>query len=769
MVVLCPELGSSLELFANKKRSKRASISMSEKSDVDAVSQDAIPSLSDSRRSSRSEHAQDPENSSRLNKAISHACEKCRQRRSKCDGQKPCERCKMRGTHCIYKARLRQTKAQLKAEIAALRQRQRVLDQLFSDLIRPERREELIAYIRDSKFLEDGFELDNLGRRLSRSGTDMAESASTFSRKSVPSTCGTHPQTRARVGSPERIADEHRLNQCNIGKDETQLWILKPSCKLLQSTLRSDFDTESTPQPKARTRPENPNFRQILEWQQGIYETGQLLTELDLDSAMTWTDITSDTEFIRHLLALYFCWEYPNFTPISKEHFLRDFQDTRQQYCSPMLVNALLALGCHLSDRPLAAADNNSIGNTFLNESRRILFSTPDHHQVTTIQSLVIMSLREARCGRFLESKYYAEHAMQLAIEMGLHNVREEDCALEPDVRTKTFWGTFTLNHAWAMVKGELPHCLPALHRPPMPVISTDFETSSWAPYADGDVYFEPHKQLSNVRSLYQYFCKLNETVHESLHLLYSPAQSLTAANLLQNYHLYLDWYDQMPEVMRLGHNSTPAAIFIHLYYHLSVLLLFRPFLRVRLLGSGILPLEICFQAADAMQRLVGSYSKLYTLRRTPAFMPFFSFASATICLATSTMVMELDHGKVSVSPTPDVNESLRLSIAHLEEMAPYHSFAEQAPHILRYLSRRWSLEVDVKARKGPLLNARLNIMLEHTLGGTGLEDAIGTEGTGTKVHSFGGIGNFSALLGLQQESVLRDGFDLAGAGFSLL
>ncbi|PQK09676.1 hypothetical protein BB8028_0002g00010 [Beauveria bassiana] len=348
---------------------------MSEKSDVDAVSQDAIPSLSGSRRSSRSEHAQDPENSSRLNKAISHACEKCRQRRSKCDGQKPCERCKMRGTHCIYKARLRQTTAQLKAEIAALRQRQRVLDQLFSDLIRPERREELIAYIRDSKFLEDGFELDNLGRRLSRSGTDMAESASTFSRKSVPSTCGTHPQTRARVGSPERIADEHRLNQCNIGKDETQLWIPKPSCKLLQSTY-------STPQPKARTRPEDPNFRQILEWQQGIYETGQLLTELDLDSAMTWTDITSDTEFIRHLLALYFCWEYPNFTPISKEHFLRDFQDTRQQYCSPMLVNALLALGCHLSDRPLAAADNNSIGNTFLNESRRILFSTPDHHQV---------------------------------------------------------------------------------------------------------------------------------------------------------------------------------------------------------------------------------------------------------------------------------------------------------------------------------------------------------------------------------------------------
>ncbi|EJP62344.1 nitrogen assimilation transcription factor nirA [Beauveria bassiana ARSEF 2860] len=69
---------------------------------------------------------------------------------------------------------------------------------------------------------------------------------------------------------------------------------------------------------------------------------------------------------------------------------------------------------------------------------------------------------------------------------MGLHNVREEHCAIEPDVLAKTLWGTFTLDHAWPMVKGELPHCLPALHRPPMPVIATDFKTSSWAPYADG-------------------------------------------------------------------------------------------------------------------------------------------------------------------------------------------------------------------------------------------------------------------------------------------
>ncbi|EJP61374.1 nitrogen assimilation transcription factor nirA [Beauveria bassiana ARSEF 2860] len=182
---------------------------------------------------------------------------------------------------------------------------------------------------------------------------------------------------------------------------------------------------------------------------------------------------------------------------------------------------------------------------------------------------------------------------------MSLHNVREEDCAIEPNVLTKTFWGTFTLNHAWAMVKGELPHCLPALHCPPMPVISTDFETSSWAPYADGD------------------------------------------------------WYDQLPEVMRLGHNSTPAFVLSPLCSSTLSTVLASPSHWFRDSSSGIL-----FRAADAMQRPVGSYSKLYTLRRAPTFMPFFNFASATIYQATSTMITELDHSKVSVSPTPDVNET---------------------------------------------------------------------------------------------------------------
>lgn len=60
----------------------------------------------------------------------------------------------------------------------------------------------------------------------------------------------------------------------------------------------------------------------------------------------SWTLITDDIELVHHLLALFFCWEYPTFVTFSREHFIYDFRNGAHRYCSPILVNALLAMGC---------------------------------------------------------------------------------------------------------------------------------------------------------------------------------------------------------------------------------------------------------------------------------------------------------------------------------------------------------------------------------------------------------------------------------------
>ena len=52
---------------------------------------------------------------------------------------------------------------------------------------------------------------------------------------------------------------------------------------------------------------------------------------------------------IEHMFALYFYLEYQIFQTLSREQFLSDLRTGTHRYCSHLLVNATLALGCRLS------------------------------------------------------------------------------------------------------------------------------------------------------------------------------------------------------------------------------------------------------------------------------------------------------------------------------------------------------------------------------------------------------------------------------------
>lgn len=181
-----------------------------------------------------------------------------------------------------------------------------------------------------------------------------------------------------------------------------------------------------------------------------LWPSGEPTTEF----AGTWTTVTGDTDIVQHLLALYFCWEYPTFASLSKEHYLKDFHDGRNRYCSSLLTNALLALGCRFSNMD-GAKDNTgeslTSGKSFFRECERLYFDETDHRSITTVQALGIMAIREASCGRISMSEFYSGQCMRLAIEMGLHRIgdsrpQNDTNDDERTVRLATFWGAFTLD-----------------------------------------------------------------------------------------------------------------------------------------------------------------------------------------------------------------------------------------------------------------------------------------------------------------------------------
>ena len=64
--------------------------------------------------------------------------------------------------------------------------------------------------------------------------------------------------------------------------------------------------------------------------------------------AKPWTRITQDDDFVSHLISLYFSWDHVVLGWIDRSLFLRDMSSGRQEsrFCSPLLVNAILAVAC---------------------------------------------------------------------------------------------------------------------------------------------------------------------------------------------------------------------------------------------------------------------------------------------------------------------------------------------------------------------------------------------------------------------------------------
>lgn len=177
----------------------------------------------------------------------------------------------------------------------------------------------------------------------------------------------------------------------------------------------------------------------------------------------SWTNVTSDTELIVHLLNMYFTWHYTFFTALSKTAFYQHFMlgkpqlGTRRKidYCTPLLVNTMLALGCHFTAHPGAFEDPSDLstaGDHFFKEAKRLIAEEEEyeHPKLATVQALALMSVREAGCGREAKGWAYSGIAFRMACDLGLNldsgGIARESSSLdeqEEDARRMTFWGCF--------------------------------------------------------------------------------------------------------------------------------------------------------------------------------------------------------------------------------------------------------------------------------------------------------------------------------------
>lgn len=379
---------------------------------------------------------------------------------------------------------MRQSKENLRSEIDHLRRQQRSNESVIAALSRNDQWEEVLRRLRGGQTVEvvsdwlsgilstDPSTMPTFGRppRVGANFSPLAafSGASTHSfspQLAAPGAItGAAPKSRrgsAGGSAPNTLSPIATAQNARQETDPNSPWgnnsHLSPASQALSAKSEQPTDLnwgQGPPQTRVgRWVEDSLSYSQSGDAEQRYRGLDQILApEAPQMSApaTTWTEISSDKAFVQHLLALYFCWEYPTFASLSKEHFLKDFQAGRPRYCSRMLVNALLALGCRFSSQPSTLANPNdpySSGDHFFKECQRLFHQETNHHNMTTIQALGIMSIREASCGRDSESWYYSGQSIRLAIEMGLHRVSDKvGDADEIAVQAATFWGAFSLD-----------------------------------------------------------------------------------------------------------------------------------------------------------------------------------------------------------------------------------------------------------------------------------------------------------------------------------
>ncbi|KAL2830475.1 fungal-specific transcription factor domain-containing protein [Aspergillus cavernicola] len=147
--------------------------------------------------------------------------------------------------------------------------------------------------------------------------------------------------------------------------------------------------------------------------------------------ARPWTTVTDDDALVSHLVSLYFTWDYPFYAFIDREIFVQHMAmgEVQSDFCSPFLVNALLANACHYSQYSEAytvPGDVKTKGTDFLAEAEKYLqsnmFEKGSVIRLASIQATLLLYERYSMVGDNDKGYLMLNHALDMAESLGIIN-----------------------------------------------------------------------------------------------------------------------------------------------------------------------------------------------------------------------------------------------------------------------------------------------------------------------------------------------------------
>ncbi|CAG7926144.1 unnamed protein product [Penicillium olsonii] len=293
--------------------------------------------------------------------------------------------------------------------------------------------------------------------------------------------------------------------------------------------------------------------------------------------AKPWTNVTDDDELVSHLVSLYMTWDYPFYAFFDRTTFLENMEkgNLNSDFCSPFLVNALLANACDYSQYAevyTIAGDTNTKGAAFLAEAESYMrthsFERGGGTRLATLQATLLLYERYSVLGNEDFGYTMLHRAIEMAEELGIVNSEKLSLSSsqlsEEMIRSiqRTAWGIFqidTIVHTNFLKPSRVREV--SVHRLPR----EENGSEDWSPYP-----LSSHPQPSYMNQYFDEACNLSYIARDiSRSVQIAEEKKISLNEVKQNvYDRLCQWDADLPEIFDPKGQPAPHILLLRMRYH---------------------------------------------------------------------------------------------------------------------------------------------------------------------------------------------------------
>ncbi|KAL4894869.1 hypothetical protein BDV59DRAFT_175146 [Aspergillus ambiguus] len=349
--------------------------------------------------------------------------------------------------------------------------------------------------------------------------------------------------------------------------------------------------------------------------------------------ARPWTNVVEDNDFVSHLVSLWFTWSHPFSNWLGRDRFVKDMQagSLNARFCSPFLVNIILAEACTYSDYPEAYAvpdDVASKGAHFYDEAKRLLDKEEGRITLPTVQGLGILWACASMTGRDRQGWIYRSQLAYAVQELAqkhsfLASKADDDTLRTVRVIHNTLWGLFNISTMHALSEKKTPLIRPP-QRQSLPPVEHESGHDEWVPYPT-----QSEGRKAHIDCVFNALCSLNLIAYDAANHLFKSNTDRSRSEsekTTSDFHNRLrEWAGRLPSCLAEKNNDTPHVLCLHMYYHTILMTIYAP-LKIQANNADPKPIEItpfdarnvCLASARAVAGLIRIHQKQWGLDRMP-------------------------------------------------------------------------------------------------------------------------------------------------------